>query len=457
MHKLPRLLICAPCSNTGKTTLTIALLGALKNRGLTPCAFKCGPDYIDPMFHRRVLGIEGRNLDLFFATPEIVNGLLCEGTADKDIAVLEGAMGYYDGIAMSDEASSFKVAQATSTPAVLVVRPQGSALSAAAAVKGFLGFRSPSMISGVVLNGCSQAMAAKYAEAIEKECAVRVYGFLPSVPEAKIESRHLGLVTPDEISSLRDKINILAAMAQKSLDIDGLLELAATAPQLNAALPEISPVTERVCIAVAMDEAFCFYYDENLRLLESLGATLLPFSPLRDGALPKNAAALYLGGGYPELHARQLSENSSMKNAIAAAIENKMPTIAECGGFMYLGKSLEDGDGASHSMVGALDFDAFNGKALRRFGYISMTAQKDNLLCKKGEKIKAHEFHYWDATDSGNDFAAEKPMGEKVWQCCITSDFLYAGFPHLYFHSNPEIAKNFVKAAASYKETNKLE
>jgi len=456
MTNLPRLLICAPSSNSGKTTLTIALLAAFKKSGLAPCAFKCGPDYIDPMFHRMVLGISGRNLDLFFTKPDIVNGLFAEGAKSADIAILEGAMGYYDGIAMSDEASSFKMAEATQTPAVLVIRPEGSALSAAALVKGFLGFREPNLIKAVVLNGCSKAMAGRYAEAIESECHVRVYGFLPNLPEAKIESRHLGLVTPDDVTSLIEKVELLACEAQKTIDIDGLLELAKSAPQLEGRLPKISAITENTCIAVAMDQAFCFYYDENLRLIEKLGGKILPFSPLSDGSLPKNAAALYIGGGYPELHAKALSENSDIKTAILAAVKSGMPTIAECGGFMYLGKNLEDDKGVLWSMVGALDFDAFRRKALRRFGYIGMTAQKDNLLCKAGETINAHEFHYWDTTQNGSDFAARKPKSNKSWQCCIATESLYAGFPHLYFCSNPKVAENFVKAAASYKEKNNL-
>lgn len=457
MTKLPRLLICAPSSGSGKTTFTIALLGALKNRSLEPCAFKCGPDYIDPMFHQRVLGIRGGNLDLFFTQESLVRGLLCAGAEKSGIAVLEGAMGYYDGIAMSDEASSYKMTQATGTPAVLVIRPQGSALSAAALVGGFMGFRSPSHIKGVILNGCSEAMAFRYVQAIEGECGVKVYGFLPNIPEAEIKSRHLGLVTPDAVAKLQDKAELLALRAMETVDIDGLLLLAASAPELEGRLPYISPVGQNITVATAMDEAFCFYYKENLSLLERLGCNIMTFSPLRDSRLPENAAALYIPGGYPELHAGALSENLSMKRAVRKAIEGGMPTIAECGGFMYLGKSLEDGKGQAHDMVGVFNFDSFSGKSLRRFGYVTMTAQKDNLLCKACDKINAHEFHYWDTAENGNGFTAAKPQSDKSWQCCITSESLYAGFPHLYFWSNIKFAENFARAAKSYKEKNNLE
>lgn len=447
---LPRLMLAAPASGSGKTTLTIALLAALKSRGHFPAAFKCGPDYIDPMFHREVLGMQGYNLDLFFTPPDIVRGLLAHGAKSAGIAVLEGVMGYYDGAGMTSDASSWHVASETQTPTVLVVRPGGASLSVAALVKGFATFKENSQIKGVLLNDCTPAMADRLATLIERECGVRVYGCMPQMPQAKIESRHLGLVTPDGVANLRENVQQLAVQLKESADIDGLVALAATAPPLEAALPPIQPVVQGVRIAVAQDEAFCFYYRENLELLEALGTELVSFSPLRDENLPQGVSALYIGGGYPELCAKTLSDNTAMRASLKQALGDGLPAIAECGGFLYLGQRLEDENGTSYSMVGALEGDGFNARKLGRFGYVGLAANEDNLLCRRGETIKGHEFHYWDSTCPGEGFTAQKPHSQRQWPCVQTSNVLYAGFPHLYFWSNPECAAHFVRAAANY-------
>lgn len=453
---LPRLMLAAPASGSGKTTLTIALMAALQKRGLTPASFKCGPDYIDPMFHREVLGIPGYNLDLFFTPARIVRGLLVQGSSAADIAVLEGVMGYYDGAGMTDEASSWHLAHATGTPTVLVVRPRGAALSTAALVHGFMRFREPSQIQGVLLNEATPAMSERLAALIERECGLHVYGALPTLPDVVLKSRHLGLVTPHDVENVREKTAELADQLAANADIDGLLALAQTAPPLDANLPDIAAVANEVRIAVARDEAFCFYYRENLELLERLGATLVPFSPLRDGHLPATCGGLYIGGGYPELHAKTLAGNEAMRAAIKAAIDDGLPTLAESGGFLYLGQHLEDTDGISHPMVGALTGDGFATGRLGRFGYVSLTAEYDNLLCQTGDVIKAHEFHYWDSTHAGAAFVAQKPHSDQRWSCVQATKSLYAGFPHLYFWSNPTCAVQFVQAAFRFlKEKNK--
>ena len=238
-----------------------------------------------------------------------------------------------------------------------------------------------------------------------------------------------------------------------SADLNRLIELARSAPTLDAKLPAVSPVTDgKPRIAVARDEAFCFYYEDNLRLLEKLGAELSFFSPLRDDALPPNSCALYIGGGYPELYAEALSHNTVMRSAVRSAVLGGMPTVAECGGFQYLQQRLKDTNGVSFDMVGAIASESFPTGRLSRFGYVTLTAQQDTLLCKKGEKIRAHEFHYWDSTVCGDGFIAKKPGGKRSWNCVVAQKNLFAGYPHLYFYSNPAFAKHFVRAAEEYQK-----
>ena len=349
----PRLLLCAPASGGGKTTLTCALLQALVNRGVNPVAFKCGPDYIDPMFHSEIIGAKSRNLDLFLLGADTTRYLLEKNSRGSGLALIEGVMGYYDGIGLSADASAWDLARATRTPAVLVMDGRGRALTAAAVVRGMKDFRPDSGIAGVVLNRVSPMLYPRLKEAIEGETGVKVYGFLPNRPDCALESRHLGLVTAAEVAGLREKLSALAVQAEETVDIDGLLALAASAPELAAkpmALPE--PVEGRPRIAVARDKAFCFYYADGLALLERLGAELVEFSPLADGGLPEGACGLYLGGGYPELYAEALADNRPMREEVRAAVLGGLPTVAECGGFLYLNQTLADGEGREWPMAG---------------------------------------------------------------------------------------------------------
>ncbi len=418
----PRLLLCAPASGGGKTTLTCALLQALVNRGANPVAFKCGPDYIDPMFHSEIIGAKSRNLDLFFLGADTTRYLLEENSRGSGLALIEGVMGYYDGIGLSAEASAWDLARATRTPAVLVLDGRGRALTAAAVVRGMKDFRPDSGIAGV--------------------------GFLPNRPDCALESRHLGLVTAAEVAGLREKLSALAKQAEETVDLDGLLALAASAPDLGdkpMALPE--PVEGRPRIAVARDKAFCFYYADGLALLERLGAELVEFSPLADGGLPEGACGLYLGGGYPELYAEALADNRPMREEVRAAVLGGLPTVAECGGFLYLNQTLADGEGREWPMAGVFPGRAANTGKLGRFGYITLTAQTDGLLGPAGTKIPAHEFHYWDTDAPGSAFRAEKPQSTRGWDCAYHTPTLYAGFPHFHFCAARSAAQRFVAAA----------
>lgn len=449
----PRLLITAPASGGGKTTLTLGLLQAMLDRGLRPAAFKCGPDYIDPLFHREVLGVDGYNLDLFFAGPEIVRALLAKGATGADVSVVEGVMGYYDGIGAGTEASSWRVASATATPAVMVVNPRGAFLSLAALVNGFRDFRSDSCLRGLVLSRCGERFHDKIAPVLEKETGLRVYGYLPEIAEAAIPSRHLGLVTPDAVDTLRHKLAVLGRAVAKSVDVDGLMSLAASAPVICDALPAVRPAVETpVRLAVARDAAFCFYYRENLELLRELGAKPAFFSPLDDSVLPAGAAGLYLGGGYPELFAEKLSANAAMRRSVGDAVRGGMPVLAECGGFLYLQEALRDKSGVEHAMVAALPGASVPAGGLRRFGYIELTQQRDTLLGPAGTTVRGHEFHYWESSDTGTACRAVKPGSGEGWECVHGSGSLFAGFPHLYLWSNPECAARFVAAAATWRD-----
>lgn len=442
---IPRLILAGTNSGCGKTTMVCALLQALVNRGLKTGAFKCGPDYIDPMFHSRIIGAKSANLDLHFFSPNTLRYLLAKNGADRDISIIEGVMGYYDGAGLTTtKGSTYEVAQVTDSPVVLVVGAKGASLSVLATIQGFLDFYPNSHIKGVILNQCTAMTYAALSVEIEKRFQIKAFGFLPSLPACALESRHLGLVTAAEVKNLKEKMRILAQQAEKTLNIDGLIGLANSAMPVEYQ-PVLLPPKESVRIAVARDKAFCFYYEDSLEALSDMGAELIPFSPLTDKTLPDNIHGLYLGGGYPELYLEQLGANTEMQQSIRQAMEKGLPCIAECGGFMYLTKSI-----AGVPMVGALEGECFNTGKLTRFGYVTLQAKKDNLLCKAGDEIAAHEFHHWDCTAPGDGFTARKPTG-KQWDCAVSTKTLYAGYPHFHFYSNPAFAEGFIDTCIKEK------
>ena len=442
-------LLAAPRSGSGKTTMTCALLMALKRRGCAPCAFKSGPDYIDPMFHRAVLGVESRSLDLFFSAPETVRTLYARGAAGHGAAVCEGAMGFYDGLGgVSDRASAWHLADTLGLPVLLVVEPKGQSLTLAAELNGLVNFRTPSHIAGILLNNCTARMHALLAPMLEKETGLPVLGFLPKLPEAVIGSRHLGLYTAAEVENLQQKLALLADAVEEHIDWPRLLALCEKEPPALPVQPETPPA--RVRIAVAQDEAFCFTYAETLEAFRDAGAEVVFFSPLRDTALPENIGGLYLPGGYPELHARELSENTSLLREIKRKIESGLPTAAECGGFLYLGQSLTDAEGQSWPMAGVLPGEAKDAGRLVRFGYATLSADSDSMLFRAGESFPIHEFHHWDSTANGTALAAKKPVGGAAWRCGFADEHFYAGFPHLYWAGTP-LPQRFAAAAENYR------
>ena len=444
-----RILISGTNSNCGKTTITMALLAAFKNKGLEIASFKSGPDYIDPMFHRKVFDVETHNLDPYFSTEE----MLCDQfirNCGKDLSVIEGAMGYYDGIGVEGRASAWEVAKSIKAPAVLIIDAKGMSNSAAAIIKGFKEFKDESMVEGVIFNNISPMLYPLLRDIVEKE-GIKAYGFLPREERYSVGSRNLGLITADEIEDIKEKINGLRELAEKYIDLEGLYELAQSAPVLEASddykkLIESSKDESKPRIAVSRDNAFCFMYKENIEILEDLGCEVVFFSPLNDENLPENISGLYLCGGYPELYLEELSNNKKMCQEIKDIITKGIPTIAECGGFMYLHDSIEN-----VPMVGFIKGNCIKTDKLQRFGYIEITALEDNLLCDKGESIRVHEFHYYDSENCGESFMAKKASNGLEYLCCHGSDSLYAGFPHIYLPANPDFAKSFVENAKKWK------
>ena len=450
LMNVPRLLLSAPGSGSGKTTIVCGLLKALMNRGLRVAAFKSGPDYIDPMFHSRVIGAKSRNLDVFMLGRQVTRYLAAKNSSDADIAVFEGAMGFYDGMGKTSEASAYDLAVTCKAPVVLIVNGKGAALSIAAVIKGFKDFRPDSNIAGAILNNVNPMSYLFYKDVIEKEAGVKLLGYFPVMQDCNFESRHLGLVTAEEIGDLQQIVERLAAQAAKSLDLDALLELARSAEPLPYDDLSVQPLTsKKVRVAVAQDKAFSFYYQDALDLLSELGAELVPFSPLANKALPPVVSGLVLGGGYPELYAKELEANASLRQEIKERLAGGLPCFAECGGFMYLLERYHDGD-TSYNFVGAVAGESAMTSKLTRFGYVKLTAQQDNVLTPADGSINGHEFHYSDSTNNGEGFTAAKASGRGSWSCAHVSETLYAGYPHIHLWGNVGFAKSFVAACIKY-------
>ena len=456
--RTPGILLTAPASGSGKTLITCGILQALVNRGQKIVSFKCGPDYIDPMFHGKVIGTKSRNLDTFFTDADTTRYLYEKNTEGFDLAVVEGVMGYYDGLGgIRTEGSTYDVARTLDLPAILIVNCRGASLSVLATVRGFLEYQKDSHICGVILNQISPMIYGQLRVLIEQELQIRVFGYVPKMANLSLDSRHLGLVLPGEIRALQKKLNDLAEKLEETLDLDGMISEIKTAEYRTAGKSDIRKeiralsFPDKIRIAVAEDDAFCFTYLDNLELLEEMGAKLVPFSPLRDGHLPEAVSGLILSGGYPELHAKELGSNRSMRASVRKAVADGMPCIAECGGFLYLHRELEGTDGRFYPMAGVLDAKAYRTEKLSRFGYVTLTAEEDQLLGKAGTQIRGHEFHYWDSESCGESFHARKPAGRREWDCVHGTNTLYAGFPHLFYYSNLQVPHAFLRSCFAYQ------
>ena len=483
-------MIAAPRSGSGKTMVTCGILELLKRKGKNPFSYKCGPDYIDGLFHRKVLGIEGGNLDSFFERPENMRKKLMKISKDH-FPVVEGVMGYFDGLGGdTTAASSWEVADILDLPVVLVVDAKGASLSLAALIKGFQVFqgepqssrenKNGNHIQAVILNRISPMLYPQMKAVIEKETGILVAGYVPELDFWQVGSRHLGLVLPGEIENLQGQMRQLGDCLEKTLDVDGLLALGESGNAMSYELVEkkgvdqndetqkdaavdleerftgekISRRQPHIRLGVAWDEAFCFYYRDNLEFLEKQGSEIVKFSPIQDKHLPEDLDGLLLGGGYPELYAKALEENVTMRNEIRQKAEESMPILAECGGYLYLLKELEDENGTGYEMAGVFSGKGYKKGKNSHFGYITVQTENDSLYLKAGERIKGHEFHYWESTQEESELKmqAKKPTGKRGWPCVTTKNQVMAGFPHLYYPSLEGFGERFVQACDTYRK-----
>lgn len=468
-----RVLIAAPKSGSGKTILTCGLLKLVKDSGSVVMSYKCGPDYIDPMFHRKVIGIPGSNLDSFFSDAEEIRRIVAEHVNEgHDAAVIEGVMGIYDGIAgASGKGSCYDIAKITGTPVVLVIDVKGMGPTMLSVIKGILSDDTSHLIRGIVLNRITPhyfreicPLMTEMLDEISSQRGVSVclLGGIPNSDAIRLSSRHLGLIMPDEIDDLKEQVDAAARLIAENLDLQSLKAIMAQAEELqdhifrNKTADIVASDEQIVTIATALDEAFCFYYEENLRMLEKYGIKVKTFSPLHDEKLPDDADGILLGGGYPELFAEELSRNSSMRQSIHNAIYDGMPSLAECGGFMYLMDELATDDNPKYPMAHVIPGSSHNTGKLGRFGYVTITGKDDPESLISGLSVRGHEFHYFDSTNNGSDALAVKPGNGRSWECIHAGDDHVWGFPHLYYPSCPELIRRFKKAMLEYKVRKEL-
>lgn len=449
-----RIVIAGTNSGCGKTTVTIALLAALKKRNLSVQPFKAGPDYIDTMFHTFVTEQKGRNLDSYLLEEDILSFLFQKNSQTADISVIEGVMGLYDGVGITSKGSTAHIAKIVKAPVILIVDAKGTSLSIAAVIKGLIEFDKQVLIKGVIFNGIkteSQYLLLK--QIVEENIEdIEVLGYLPYHEAFILESRHLGLITAYEIEELSKKIELLAEEAEKHIAIDRCIELASNSITLekNWVFPkELYNKYEGLTIGVAYDEAFCFYYNDNLDLLNLLGIKIASFSPIRSKKLPNGISGLYIGGGYPELYAEKLEQNKSLRKEIKNSAENNVPIFAECGGLMYLTEKIKTNEKMEYEMVGALQGKCEMTKKLNHFGYVELEATKSNCISEKGSSIKAHEFHY-SKEFIKNEICLQsvkkrKGKEDTKWESGYCYKNVTACYPHIHFWSNIHFLETFLE------------
>lgn len=448
---MKKILIAGTASGVGKTTISLGLMRALKNTGKSVQSFKVGPDYIDPMYHRYVTGEYSRNLDSYMLDDEQIKYVFKNSSDGKDISIIEGVMGLYDGLGSDISMhSTAKISKLLKAPVILVIDAKGMGASAAASVLGYKHIDKDIDIVGVIANNINSERHYKIIkESIEKYCGIEVLGHLPTEDIMKMSSRHLGLLPSDEVGDLEYKIEKIAGEMEKYIDINRVFELAESENitssfelSMFSEDPEVRELARGKTIAIAYDKAFNFYYPDNIDLLREIGVTIKSFSPISDSELPE-ADLIYIGGGFPEMFAKELEANKSMRHSIKKAYENDVPIYAECGGLMYLGDSLVDFNGKRYSMVGAISGYSQMKKGLRRLGYCVATAKEDNLIAYKGQQICGHEFHSSEFhSDVETVFTMQKIVGDKVvdeWSGGYYSRNTFATYLHIHFYNNLSI------------------
>lgn len=441
-------------SGCGKTTVTLGLLRLLQQRGLRVQPYKVGPDYLDTGWHSALCGVASRNLDSFMLPPSTLNALFGEQMQQADIAVIEGVMGLYDGYGTDPNyCSSAAMAKQLGCPVILLVDGKAVSTSIAATVMGFQHFDPSLNIAGVIVNCVnSDSHFQLLKNAIERYCDLPVLGYVPRAEGVSLPERHLGLVTARESLIDAQPWQDFAATLERTLDVDRLLELSALNTLPPGEWPPMPASGEGLTLAVADDEAFNFYYPDNLALLERAGVTLVRFSPLHDAVLP-DCQMIWLGGGYPELHARALAANAPMLAQLRAAHERGVAIYAECGGLMYLGSTLEDAQGEVYAMANILPGDSKMGKRLTRFGYCEAQAEQQTLLAAPGEVLRGHEFHYSDFTVRLPAAMACRKTRDGVvlqrWQGGWQLGNTFASYLHVHFAQRPDMLNHWFAAARS--------
>ncbi|HTC76434.1 MAG TPA: cobyrinate a,c-diamide synthase [Edaphobacter sp.] len=447
------LLIAGAASGVGKTTVALAIMGGLRRRGLVVQPFKCGPDFLDTGHHTRICGRTARNLDTWMLSVEANRSVLRNAARGADVVVAEGMMGLFDGKNGSTEiGSSAEIAKLLRLPVVLVLDAAKSARSVAAVLLGFEMFDAELRLAGVILNRVSgERHYEMLREAIESSCATKILGWLPLEPAIAIPERHLGLHGAAELGagSQEARVDAFAALAAKHLDLDGLLQL-----ECGLEMAEVEPTrvvtsdADVVRVGVPSDHAFSFYYEDNLDLLREQGAEIVWFSPMTDASLPSDLDALYLGGGYPELHAEQLSNNRQMLEEVRTFAASGRPVYAECGGMLYLSESLNV-DGKSYAMAGVLPLSMQMTDRLVQFGYVTVEFTEDCLLGRKGTVVRGHSFHHSRIGSQGEvatNYHVQYSMSGKEELEGFRQGNVVASYIHLHFRANPAVAENFVAA-----------
>ncbi|MEE0776573.1 MAG: cobyrinate a,c-diamide synthase [Bacillota bacterium] len=449
--------LAATQSNSGKTTIAMGLMTAFRNMGLKVQPFKVGPDYIDPMYHTAATGRNSRNLDSFMLEEDTIRYLFEKNSADADIAIVEGVMGLYDGQGgFSLKGSSAHIAQILDLPVILVVNGNGMSLSVAALIKGFQDFSPETKIGGVILNQVKNDSGYLHLkEIIETNCKIPVLGYLPKNEAFALSDRHLGLYCSEEIVDLDKKFSLIAESLADHCDLNQIRDVMARAPHVAPAPLLPGKIDGNVTIGYAKDSAFNFYYRDSLDLLEELGATLVEFSPMTDKALP-SLDGVILGGGYPELHLEELSANRPFMEDLKVKLENGLPCFAECGGFIYLGKSMTM-EGKTHELTGFFPFDFAMTDRLQHFGYMEAAIEDGTILTTEGsESIRGHEFHYTKRTDetafpASYRVTKKRRTKEVHWEEGYHQNNVLGGYPHFNFYSNPQCAKNLLLMAQEYQ------
>lgn len=461
MDTIKGFVIGATGSGTGKTTVSLGIMAWLAARGINVAPFKVGPDFIDPGLHTKVSGSVSHNLDSWMLSRSYNRELFMSKSRGRDIAVVEGVMGLFDGYdALSETGSTAQMAKWLDLPVLLIVSAKGKARSAAAIVKGFESFDPNLKFAGVIFAQAGSERHYHYLrDAVEQNCTTPCLGYLPKNEKIVMPERHLGLVTADEMPISQETLSILVSMVDDHLDMDGLLAALprVSVPEKEERVPEIK-IKSTARIAVARDKAFCFYYPDNLDILKSAGAKIVLFSPLEDQALPDDIDGIYFGGGYPELNASQLGEKKALLEQVKTASRAGMPIYGECGGFMYLCQNLSDTQGRGNCpMCGIFNFDIQMSKRLRSLGYREITLKSDTLIGKKGDVIRGHEFHYssivgGDGNDPASVYEVASRVGQEISLKGYQRDNTLGSYFHVHFGSNPNAAQQFVACCAQFRQ-----